>query len=252
MTTPDIYYEQVQPPDALVDYVESFWMLRNASNYEKEITVLPDGRVDLFLTSSSTEAFHILLIGLETQPSPTVLAPETVIFAISFKLLAVEYILHTHISTILDGAKQLPTDFLGFNADDLRRYDTFCTKASDILKEQVKKDLDSRKRKLFDLIYSSQGSLSVHQLSDQVFWSRRQINRYFSKQFGISLKSYCDILRFRASFSHLKKGKLFPELNFTDQSHFIREVKKRAGVIPKELAKNKNDRFIQFSTLPKK
>src|SRR6187551_2773962 len=117
-----------------------------------------------------------------------------------------------------------------------------------ILKVFAKKFL----QKLFDLIYSSNGSLPVKELSDKVFWSSRQINRYFNEQFGISLKAYCNILRFRASFSHIKDGKLFPHENFADQSHFIKEVKKLSGVSPKELKRNQNDRFIQFSTLPPK
>ena len=49
-----------------------------------------------------------------------------------------------------------------------------------------------------------------------------------------------------------EEGKLFPEQNFCDQAHFTRAVKKLAGVVPKELAKNKNDRFVQFSSLLKK
>jgi AraC-like DNA-binding protein len=63
------------------------------------------------------------------------------------------------------------------------------------------------------------------------------------------LKAYANILRFRASFEQLHRGELYPEQNFADQSHFIREVKKLSGVTPKELNKNKNDRFIQFSVL---
>jgi len=48
--------------------------------------------------------------------------------------------------------------------------------------------------------------------------------------------------------SHDLKGKV----NFADQAHFIKEVKKLAGLILKELSRNKDDRFIQFLTLPLK
>ena len=105
---------------------------------------------------------------------------------------------------------------------------------------------------MFDFIYSSNGEITVKELSEKVFWSSRQINRYFNQQFGLSLKTYCNILRFRSSFEHIKQGKLFPQQNFADQSHFIKEIKRLAGVLPKELRKNENDRFIQFSTLDPK
>jgi AraC-like DNA-binding protein len=116
----------------------------------------------------------------------------------------------------------------------------------------IKPGIDSRKKKLFDLIYASNGALTVKELSEKVFWSSRQISRYFNEQFGISLKAYCNILRFRASLQQIKAGKPFPEQDFADQTHFIKAVKKYSGVVPKELSKNQNDRFILLSTLPKK
>ncbi len=76
-----------------------------------------------------------------------------------------------------------------------------------------------------------------------------QINRYFNQQFGISLKTYCNILRFGASFKHISEGKLFPEQNLADQNHFIKEIKKFAGVTPKVLSKNKDDRFVNISAI---
>ena len=97
------------------------------------------------------------------------------------------------------------------------------------------------------MLFATGGEISVKELSEKIFWSSRQINRYFNEQFGVSLKTYCKIIRFRASLQDIKDGKLFPQHNFTDQSHFIKDIKKLSGVSPKELHKNKNDRFLQFS-----
>jgi len=151
----------------------------------------------------------------------------------------------------LNGAKNLPVDFWGFGIDDLTDFDHFCKKASRKIQENLKEMPDDRKRKLFDLIYSSNGSMSVRELSEKVFWSSRQINRYFNQQYGVSLKSYCNILRFRASLQQIRDGRLFPEQNFADQTHFIKQIKKFSGVVPKELSINKNDRFVLLSALPK-
>ena len=93
--------------------------------------------------------------------------------------------------------------------------------------------------------------MSVQELSENVFWSARQINRYFNQQFGISLKAYCNILRFGSSFKDISEGRLFPEENFTDQNHFIKEIKKYSGVTPKELSKNKDDRFMDIVAIKK-
>jgi AraC-like DNA-binding protein len=243
-------FRLIKPEKPLTGFVESFWSLQNQSETDKEVIILPDGRIDLIFSESPAEPFHIMLSGLETHADQAVFAAGIRIFAISFKLLATEYIFHHTISNILDYAKFLPLDFWGFNAEDLSDFDLFCTKASQKIRSLLPGEIDSRKQKLFELIYESNGTITVKELSEKVFWSSRQINRYFNQQFGLSLKAYCNILRFRASFRHIKEGKLFPQQCFADQSHFIKEVKKLAGVLPKELKRNNNDRFIQLSMLP--
>lgn len=206
----------------------------------------------LFFSQSASEPFHVTLVGLETFPEQRSIPLQTLAFVISFKPLAVEYILHTSIAGLLNTAKDFPEDFWNFNADDLKDFDAFYIKASQKVKELLPKEIDERKLELFGLIYSSNGEMSVKELSQKVFWSSRQINRYFNQQFGLSLKAYCTILRFRASLEHVAQGKLHPELNFTDQTHFIKEIKKFSGVVPKELSKNKNDRFVLLSVLKQK
>lgn len=248
----DLVYRSEQPNTSLSDFIESFWMLDNPSG-DKEVILLPDGRIDILFSQSAKDPFHIVLLGISTHPEQIILAEKTKIFAVSFNVLAAEYILHESVSDLIDGAKNLPSDFWGFSIVDFNDFEKFCQKASEKIQEQLLiQKIDERKRKLFQLIYSSKGAFSVKELSEKVIWSERQINRYFNKQVGISLKSYCGILRFRASFEHIKEGKLFPQQNFSDQPHFIKEIKKLSGFLPKELSQNKNDRFIQFSVLPEK
>lgn len=225
-------------------------MLHNPTDSDKQVVILPDGRVDIFFTQSITERFHITLLGIGTNPDKSVIKANRTTFAISFKPLATEYILKEPVSSLLNSGKNLPDNFWGFSSSDLVDFDSFCQKSTLQIHALLPIDLDSRKQNLFNLIYDSNGALSVAEISEKVFWSSRQINRYFNQQYGISLKAYCNILRFRASFQQIKDGRLFPEQNFADQAHFIKEIKKMAGVNPKQLTQNQNDRFIQFSTLP--
>jgi len=248
----DLEYKIIKAHPSISHFVERFWMLANHSDNDKEIVVIPDGRIDILFSCSATEPFHITLMGLESEPTQTTFPKKTLFFAVNLKLLAIEYLLSTSISNLVDQAQQLPPDFWGITQDDLDDFEKFCEKVSSKIKTLLPQETDNRKQKLFELIYESNGSLTVKALSEKVYWTSRQINRYFNQQFGLSLKAYCNILRFRASFQHIKEGKLFPEQNFTDQAHFIKEVKKLSGVTPKELFKNKNDRFIQLSSLPPK
>lgn len=247
-----IHYKLIKPDASLEAFVESFWLLHNDSDSGKEVVILPDGRVDLFFSCSAKEPFHVTLMGIGTEADQAIIAPGTIMFAISFKLPALEYLFGDDAPGLLNSAKGLPPDFWGFDDNDLNDFDLFCEKASQKLKALLPKETDVRKRTLFELIYTSKGSMNVSDMAEQAGWSSRQINRYFNRQFGLSLKAYCSILRFRASFEQIREGKLFPEQNFSDQSHFIREIRRLSGTLPKVLSKNQNDRFIQFSTLPQK
>ncbi|MBS1649985.1 MAG: helix-turn-helix transcriptional regulator [Bacteroidetes bacterium] len=242
----DLQYRQKKPDKSLADFVDSFWVLQNQSSTDEGV-IVPNGKIDLFFSKTPDNKFLVTLMGLETKPKPLVNQDVSIVFAISFNPLAMEYVLQRSVADILDSGIMLPNNFWKFNIDDLNDFDTFCKKATLQIQSILPKDIDNRKVKLFELLFATDGEISVKELSEKIFWSSRQINRYFNEQFGVSLKTYCKIIRFRASLQDIKEGKLFPQHNFTDQSHFIKDIKKLSGVSPKELHKNKNDRFLQFS-----
>lgn len=246
----DLILQFREPDKRLSDFVDSIWMLHNPSHHSKDVIVLPDGRIDLFFSRSENEPFHVTLLGLGTKQGLGIITPGRLTFAISFTPLGAEYVLNEAIADLPDKTRRLPVDFWGFSEKDLTDFDLFCEKAFQKLAERLPGTMDERRRKLFHLIAASNGAAAVKDLSAQVGWSSRQINRYFNEHFGVSLKAYCSILRFRASFRHIKNGELYPQENFADQSHFIKEIRRLSGVIPKELKLNRNDRFIQLSSLP--
>jgi AraC-like DNA-binding protein len=245
----DFYYKAVDPDESLLDFVENIGMFLNYSNQQKEVVLMPDGRIDLFFMKSESEPFQTTLIGLETVPEQQYIPANAVAYKISFKPLGAEYLLQTSIADILNSAKLLAPDFWGITTEDLTSFEAFHEKIAQKISALLPKEIDERKRKLFKLVYESNGEIKVQELSEAISWSSREINRYFNKQFGLSLNAFCKILRFKASLEHIAKGRLFPELNFTDQTHFIKEIKKFSGVVPRELLKNKDDRFILLSVL---
>lgn len=245
----DITYQLIKPDAAIADYVESFWVLQNKSATAKEVVILPDGRIDLFFSRSASEPFHVTLLGISTHPEQAEIASGTVMFAISLKPLGAEILPGNPVGSIINSGKRMADDFWEFEEKDLEDFEQFCEKASSRIKQLLPAKIDERKKKLFELIYASNGSVTIKELSDKLCWTSRQLNRYFSPQFGLPLKAYCSIIRFRASFAHIKEGKLYPQQDFADQSHFIKEVKKLSGVLPKELNKNKNGKFIQLALL---
>lgn len=249
-TAINLEYKIVEPEPDLSDFVERIYMLKNTSTVDKEVVLIPDGRIDIFYILSESDDFIPTLIGLETQPTSATFPPNSTFIGVSLKLLSVEYVLHTKIADILNTAIKLPVNFWDISITDLNDFELFRKNISANIRKNITSKIDERKQKLFNLVYQTNGALTVKEYAKNVFWTDRQINRYFNQTFGLSLKAFCNILRFKASFQHLKNGQLFPEQNFSDQAHFIREVKKMTKATPKELAKNENDRFIQFSTIP--
>ncbi|QEC44067.1 helix-turn-helix domain-containing protein [Pseudobacter ginsenosidimutans] len=248
MQDPGIELQIIKPDEKLSSFIESYWLLTNHSQQEKPVIILPDGRIDLSFNPHT----GVTLLGLETGPSLTTIPALLSMFTISFKPLAVEYLFSDYAPVKPNTATQLPDHFLEILPDLQQPPETIVSQFISILNKRLPATTDNRKKELFDLVFASNGNISVEEISGKVYWSSRQINRYCKQMIGIPLKTYCNILRFRASFHQIKEGKLFPEDHFADQSHFIREIKKFSGVNPKELSRNQNDRFIQFSTLPKR
>ncbi|WP_412467932.1 DUF6597 domain-containing transcriptional factor [Pedobacter sp. KLB.chiD] len=243
-------YFSLQPPYPLTNFVESIWMMKYHKDEAAESIIVPDGKIDVALLAVENGSFEMFISGIFTGPIIKPPFPKSTMFVISFHPIAAEYIFKQSFADLKNARKKLAAGYWGFCEDDLSDFDQFYRKACEIIAVQLKKEIDRRKKKLFELIYLAKGTTTVKELSEQVGWSSRQINRYFNNWFGVSLKSYLNIIRFSNSLKQLKNGDFYPELNYGDQSHFIREVKKFSGVKPTILNKNKNDRFIQLSMMP--
>ncbi|MHC0443414.1 helix-turn-helix domain-containing protein [Flavobacterium sp. 3-210] len=247
----NLIIQSLLPDDSISHFVHSFWMVENKSGKDIPGTILPNGMADMTLMKMNSEDWEISIRGLDTMPGQVIIAKDAKIFSVGFKLLAVEYFFGDSIKDVLNEGKIIPNDFWQFEEFDTESLENFQKKVTQKINSISIKPIDNRKKKLFELIYSLHGTITVKELSEKVFWSSRQINRYFNQQFGISLKEYCKILRFGSSFKDLSEGKLYPELNFTDQNHFIKEIKKYSGVTPKELSKNTDERFMDILAIKK-
>jgi len=244
-------YRQEQAHEHLKDFVRCYWQLENTTTETLHYTILPDGFFDLLICYRGTHLEGVFLTGLWTKRATVAIRPGTKIFGVQFRLLAIENIIQKSIAPIINNIKELEKTYWGLdtvsNNVDSELFEYINKYLLSIIEHQ--KEEDSRKYTLLNLINQSKGNRTVDYYSKQVFWSRRQINRYFQSNFGLSLKSYCTILKCASSFSPIKKGELYPTQNYFDRPHFTKEVKKITGYRPKDLAKNENDRFLQLSII---
>lgn len=241
-------YREIKPNGFLNNFVQCFWYYE--TNTELQHTILPDGYFDLIAEYENETLTTVKLTGIWTKPKDVQIAKNAKFFAIRFKLLAIEYIFQKEIKSILDSIVNLPFSFWSIDKYKTDEFEKFTSEISNNLETSIKhlKQIDSRKLKLFDFVYE-QKIKTVAEISNKVFWSSRQINRYFQTRFGITLKEFLNIVRCNATYEDISNGNLNPNLDYFDQAHFIKEIKKYTGVTPKELNQNKNDRFLQLSKM---
>ncbi|HEX5168934.1 MAG TPA: helix-turn-helix domain-containing protein [Cyclobacteriaceae bacterium] len=88
-----------------------------------------------------------------------------------------------------------------------------------------------------DLVFDTNGSINIHELSKRAGISQRQLERLFKKYVGLSPKFYCRVIRFAYIFKMVEEKKtnwadLGLQAGFYDQPHFIRNFKGFTGEDP--------------------
>ncbi|MCU0391201.1 MAG: AraC family transcriptional regulator, partial [Thermoflexibacter sp.] len=220
-------YKEIKPNGFLSNFVQSFWYYETVST-EVQHTILPDGYFDLIAAYVNDTLTTVQLTGVWTKPKDLQIPANTQFFAIRFRLLAIEYLFKREIKSVLDSTLDLPLSYWNFDSYSCKEFEKFATETSSYLNNSIKhlKKIDDRKVNLFDVVYRHKAR-NVSELSSQICWSSRQINRYFNSKFGISLKEFLKIVRCNASYKEISKGNINPQADdFFDQAHFIKEIKK--------------------------
>lgn len=224
-------------------------MVRNDDEKSVDGIILPDGKIDLFLFLDQHDHFEVFVSGICDEPVLKPAFPKSLMFAISFYPTAAEYLFKQSFAEFRNKKHELGTSFMGFCNADIYDFTAFYEKACLMVTKLMKVPVDQRRVRLFEMISHCNGEIKVGALATAIGWTAREINRYFNKWLGITLKTYIDVIKFSNSLRQLKSGKFYPELDYADQSHFIKAVKKFSGSKPTALVWNKNDRFIQLTVM---
>lgn len=244
-----------KPSSQLDDFIHIYWEHRNLSNKSETITIFPDSYFKLIFIIRHEKLIAFFITGIWKNEFKFSQPSNSILFGIKFKILAPEYIFHTEIASIVSSHKDLEPGFMNMDKLKFNNLDAFVEQITPILIEklaQKAKKVMPQKLQLSQLLYALNGNISLEEISKQINWSNRQINRYLNKYLGISLKTYLNIQKCYSSYFHIRNGLFYPENDYFDQSHFIREIKKYTGKTPTELHKNINDQFIQLRNIQRK
>lgn len=238
------YYE-IEPPADISSFVKCFWKYENMDE-DIQHTIFPNGCFELFMIFYRQSLVTVFLSGIRTEPFEVEVPKDVTVSAVRFKLSAYEYVFNREICSLLNTTLSLDLNYWNLKDSEHLSFEERALNLSHKISEIVTgKEIDPEKMFLLETIYTP--DLNVKDVSIITKWDRRRINRYFNNQFGISLKTFLNIIRLRSSFEAIKRGNLYPDLNYYDQSHYIKEIKKYTGKSPKELSKNEDDRFLQLS-----
>jgi hypothetical protein len=109
-----------------------------------------------------------------------------------------------------------------------------------------KTTVDQIVKETIDSLILTGGNNSINNILKNDLSKRRQLERKFSKQIGISPKQLGKVIRLQAALKMLlgKKSETLTniayESEYYDQAHFIRDFKEFTGVTPAEFLEDKN------------
>lgn len=244
-----------KPSQALENFVHIYWSHIYDSKKATTVSVLPDSYFKLIIIQQKGKMIAYFMTGLWSHEMEFTIPAESVLYGIKLKILSPEYLFQNEIASIFRSHKDLSFDFLNMRELNFSDLGSFSEQMDSILSNRInnyRRRIQANKLQLSQLLYSINGNISAEEVSKQIIWSNRQINRYLNKYVGVSLKTYLNIQKCYSSYFHIREGGFFPENDYYDQAHFIKEIKKHTGNTPTELYENQNDRFIQLRFIQRK
>ncbi len=243
-------YKEIKPIKKLEDLVHSFWMHKNPFDKPQHMTIVPDGYLKIVFVVVNNKVDRYFMTGLWIRENNIITPPKAINYGCRLKILAPEYLLQREMASVLQDFKQLELSYLNLNHFDTSTFENIVYQwETELLKIKPPKTITGSKLRLSQLLDEVKGEITAKEVSEQIFWTNRQINRYLNKYIGISLKRYLNIQKAYQAYIQIREGRFFPEIEYFDRAHFVREIKKHTGKAPSELHKLQNDRFIQIKNI---
>lgn len=244
----EIIYQEVRPEKEIENFVYCFWQLRTHRKLKNPFVyrVVSDGCIDIFFNHKDTTENYVMgfcrkyttfsignsfdYIGIRFLPSAF-----PVLFGINAKKLSNQS--HELKDILPNLSKWIQT-----NAAPHQSFEHITEQLNTKLKSIVKSnqfDLDLRFYNSLMLIFQHKGFLDIEKdLSTGL--SSRQLRRVFNFYIGTTPKAFSNVVRFQHILSaqpsnqRLKEDKLYFDVGFFDQAHFIKHFKTFYGVTPSE------------------
>jgi AraC-like DNA-binding protein len=252
-------FTRISPHPDLEGFVECYWMMYSQDSVPQVEKIIPDGFTEIIFNYA--DVYKSKISGDWTLQSPNLMAGQLKTFfylqntgrtgsiAVKLKPAALTQLFGFRMDDYLD--KIVDLDSLP-NPELIKLKEKIddCVRLGYNREEQfVKRILDEYFAKLIqgasdnplkgplDLIFSSNGLVTVAEMAAAAGVSGRQLERLFKKYIGLSPKYYARIIRFNHIFQLIKSkenswAEIVYQSGYYDQSHFIHNFKAFTGEDP--------------------
>lgn len=239
-----ITYKEFLPDPSLSGYICCYWELKSTTHLPKPFlyNVVADGCIDFFFDLVNTGENYVM--GFSSEHTQFSLEGKFSYAGVRFFPGAFPIFYHIkaseltnkcyYISDIAPHVSQGLEGLLNNNRESLKpALDRYFLKMA----FSNSLNIDLRFLESLEIILKSEGALKIQNDIDTCI-SKRQLRRLFDFYIGASPKEFNKIVRFQkflnrsATRNCLRKGKLYYDLGYYDQSHFIKDFKTLYGVTP--------------------
>lgn len=259
-------YQTYPPTSDLSSLVKCFWTLEipRALEFPRQ-RIIPDGCVEMaFILGDDIKRYtnetdfilqpRACVIGHTTDPFYIEPTGSVKTFAIRFYPYGITNFVDISLESLAN--KETPLDqIFGFNiAKELEEKIiqsvntvTRIQIIEEFLLKQLKKNstIDSIVRRTIDVILETKGSVSIGSLVLDDVTKRKQLERKFLKEVGVTPKKLGKMIRLQTALTMLLNAEstnliqIAYESDYFDQAHFIKDFKEFTGLNPKKFLKDK-------------
>ena len=254
-------YQTYKPSEELSALVQCYWTLEVPAEYSSEKQrIVPDGCIEMaFILGGDIKRFtsetdfilqpRSMVLGQTIEPfyiQPTGCVNT---FAIRFYPYGFANFVTTPIKNLANKETPIAELFEQSTADELEKKVIHATNTQQRIeivetfllnKLNEKNTIDNIVKSTIDALLATGGSSPINAILKEDLSKRRQLERKFLKQIGISPKQLGKVVRLQTALKMLLNQKtetltqIAYESEYYDQNHFIKDFKEFTGTTPKE------------------
>ena len=244
----NILYEELKPNAALTPFIYCYWQLKTTQPLAEPFhyRVVSDGCIDIFFNHKKPEENFVM--GFCRKYTEFAIGNDFDYIGIRFLpaifplLYGIEAKSLSNVSPPLQEVLPQFSEWIKTHLLSSHPFPSIVKKLNEKLGHQLDNpnlDLDPRFFKALGKIFERKGYLDIEKELETGL-SPRQLRRIFNFYIGTTPKAFSNVVRFqhilnaKPSQASLKENKLYFDVGFFDQAHFIKNFKTFYGITPSE------------------